>query len=118
MAEVSAPGHPFEAIDVAHDGVTNRAFKNTPATLRQFFDLARGVESTFLVYEDEEWTFTQVMAEVDALSYALVHHYGLKKGDRVGIAMRNYPEWVICFARIISGGMACVWLNAGGPGEE
>jgi long-chain acyl-CoA synthetase len=112
MAEVSAPGQPFEVIDVAHDGVTNRAFKNTPATLRQFFDLARGVESTFLVYEDEEWTFTQVMAEVDALSYALVHHYGLKKGDRVGIAMRNYPEWVICFAAIISVGMVSVSLNA------
>jgi long-chain acyl-CoA synthetase len=112
MAEVSAPGQPFEVVEVEHDGVTNRAFKNAPATLRQFFDLARGVESTFLVYEDEEWTFTQVMAEVDALSYALVHHYGLKKGDRVGIAMRNYPEWVISFAAIISVGLVSVSLNA------
>jgi long-chain acyl-CoA synthetase len=112
IAVASAPGQPFEVVEVEHEGVTNRAFKNAPATLRQFFDLARGVESTFLVYEDEEWTFADVMAEVDALSYALVHHYGLKKGDRVGIAMRNYPEWVISFAAIISVGLVSVSLNA------
>jgi long-chain acyl-CoA synthetase len=112
IAAVSAPGQPFEVVEVEHDGVTNRAFKNAPTTLRQFFDLARGVESTFLAYEDEEWTFADVMAEVDALSYALVHHYGLKKGDRVGIAMRNYPEWVISFAAIISVGLVSVSLNA------
>jgi long-chain acyl-CoA synthetase len=70
------------------------------------------VESTFLVYEDEEWTFRQVMDEVDALGYALVHHYGVKKGDRVGIAMRNYPEWVISFAAILSIGAVSVSLNA------
>jgi len=112
IAEVSAPGQPFEIVEVEHDGVTNRTFKNAPATLREFFDLARGLETTFLVYEDEEWTFAEVMAEVDALSYALVNHYGLKKGDRVGIAMRNYPEWVISFAAIVSVGLVSVSLNA------
>ena len=112
IAEVSAAGQSFEVVEVEHDGVTNRTFKNAPATLREFFDMARGLESTFLVYEDEEWTFADVMAEVDALSYALVHHYGLKKGDRVGIAMRNYPEWVISFAAIVAVGMVSVSLNA------
>ena len=70
------------------------------------------MESTFLVYEDEEWTFSHVMDEVDALGYALVHHFGVKKGDRVGIAMRNYPEWVISFAAILSIGAVSVSLNA------
>jgi long-chain acyl-CoA synthetase len=92
--------------------VSERVFKNSPTTVRQFFDLARGVESTFLVYEDEEWTFSQVMDEVDALGYALVHHFGVRKGDRVGIAMRNYPEWVISFAAILSIGAISVSLNA------
>jgi long-chain acyl-CoA synthetase len=118
IAEVSAPGSPFEVIEVERDGVTNRVFKNSPAKLREFFDLARGVESTFLVYEDEEWSFTRVMAEVDALSYALVHHYGVQVGDRVGIAMRNYPEWVISFAAITSVGAISVSLNAWWTSEE
>ena len=118
IAEVSASGQPFEVINVEHDGVTDRVFKNSPANLRQFFDLARGVESTFLVFEDEEWSFTRVMAEVDALGDALVHHYGVKVGDRVGIAMRNYPEWVVSFAAITSVGAISVSLNAWWTSEE
>jgi long-chain acyl-CoA synthetase len=98
--------------------VSNRVFKNSPTNLRQFFDSSRGLEETFLVYEDEEWTFSEVMREVDALSYALVHHYDIKKGDRVGIAMRNLPEWIISFAAITSIGAVSVSLNAWWTEEE
>jgi long-chain acyl-CoA synthetase len=115
---VSAPGQPFEVVAEEKYGVTNRVFKNAPATVRDFFDLARGIETTFLVYEDEEWTFDKVMKEVDGLAYALVHHYGVARGDRVGIAMRNYPEWVISFAAILSVGAISVSLNAWWTEEE
>lgn len=111
-AAVAAPGQPFEVIEVERDGVTNREFKNAPTTIRQFFDLARGIDETFLVYEDEEWSFEDVMRNVDALSYALVHHYSIKPGDRVGIAMRNLPEWIVSFAAVISIGAVSVSLNA------
>jgi len=47
-----------------------------------------------------------------ALGYALVHHYGIRPGDRVGIAMRNLPEWIVSFAAIISVGAVSVSLNA------
>ncbi|HEY5010532.1 MAG TPA: AMP-binding protein, partial [Acidimicrobiales bacterium] len=111
-AVVGGPGSPFEIITVELDGVSNRTFKNAPSTLRQIFDTARGLDQTFIVYEDEEWTFAEVMEEVDALGYALVHHYGVKPGDRVGIAMRNYPEWIISFAAILSIGAISVSMNA------
>ena len=112
IAAVSAPGQPFEVETVHVDGVANRAFKNAPATLREFFNMARGKDATFLVYEDEEWSFDEVMVEADALAAALVEHYGLKVGDRVGIAMRNLPEWVVSFAAILSIGAISVSLNA------
>jgi long-chain acyl-CoA synthetase len=112
VAEIGAPGQPFEVLKVERDGITQRVFKNAPATLRVFFDLARANTATFLVYEDEERSFAEVMEEVDALAYALVHHFGIKKGDRVGIAMRNYPEWVVAFAAIVSVGAISVSLNA------
>ncbi len=118
IAMVSAPGMPFETTEVTVAGVTTRQFVNAPATVRGFFDLARGVESTFLVYEDEEWTFDEVMREADALGHALVTRYGVRPGDRVAIAMRNLPEWVVAFAAILSVGAVSVSLNAWWTSEE
>ncbi len=112
IAEVAAPGQPFEVVNVDKNGTLIRHYKNAPTNLRQFFDSARGLDQTFLVYEDEEWTFDVVMQEVDALAHLLVHHFGIKKGDRVGIAMRNYPEWIVSFAAITSIGAISVSLNA------
>ncbi|HVB70548.1 MAG TPA: class I adenylate-forming enzyme family protein [Acidimicrobiales bacterium] len=112
IAEVSAAGQPFEVVEVKIDGATQRAFRNAPQNLKQLFDTARGIDATFIVYEDEEWSFNDVMGEVDALAHALVHHYGVRPGDRVGIAMRNLPEWVISFAAIVSIGAVSVSLNA------
>ncbi len=77
LAAVGAVGQPFEVITVERHGVSERVFKNAPATVRDFFDLARGVETTFLVYEDEEWTCARVLEEADARGYALGHHYGV-----------------------------------------
>ena len=112
IAEVAAPDQPFEVVKVEKNGAIIRHYKNAPTNLRQFFNSARGLDQTFLVYEDEEWTFDVVMQEVDALAHLLVDHYGVRKGDRVGIAMRNYPEWIISFAAITSIGAISVSLNA------
>ena len=82
-------------------------------SLRTLFDTARGRgDDTFLVYEDERLSFADVMAEVDAIAAMLVDHYGVTKGDRVAIGMRNYPEWITSFAAITSIGAVAVSLNA------
>ena len=52
------------------------------------------------------------MAKLDALGDVLVHRYGVKHGDRVAIAMRNYPEWIVAFAAITSVGGIAVSMNA------
>jgi long-chain acyl-CoA synthetase len=119
VAQVTAPGQPFELNDVTVAGVPYRAFKYAPQNMRQIFDTARARgDQVFLVYEDERWTFAQVMANVDALAAALVTRYGVRKGDRVAIGMRNYPEWVIAFAAILSIGAVSVSLNAWWSEEE
>ena len=112
IAVVSAAGSPFEVENVTVNGVTNRQIKTAPATVKEFFDGARHDDAIFLVYEDEEWSFRRVMEEADALGYALVHTYHVKPGDRVGIAMRNLPEWIVSFAAILSIGAISVSLNA------
>ena len=52
------------------------------------------------------------MRRVDALADALVNRYGIGKGDRVAVGMRNYPEWVMSMLAIISIGGVSVSLNA------
>ena len=110
---VTAPGQIFELIDAEVMGVKTQIFKNAPAHLGQVFAGARGHgEKTFLVYEGESYSFTQAMDQIDALSNLLVNTYGVKKGDRVAVAMRNYPEWVMSFAAIISVGAVSVSMNS------
>jgi long-chain acyl-CoA synthetase len=109
-ARVCAPGSPFEIVE---DDRGNRRFKNAPPNLRSLFDIARsGGDDIFLVYEDERWSFDAVFARIDALGDALVNRYGIAKGDRVAIGMRNYPEWVMSMLAIISIGGVSVSLNA------
>src|SRR3954464_1310066 len=109
-ARVSAPGSPFELLE---DERGDRRFKHAPPNLRSLFDVARdGGDQIFLVYEDERWSFDEVFARIDALGDALVNRYGIRKGDRVAIGMRNYPEWVMSMLAIVSVGGVSVSLNA------
>jgi long-chain acyl-CoA synthetase len=118
LAQVTAAGQFFETEDRELAGTTYRVFVNAPRTLVDVFSLSRGSDKTFLVYEDEEWTFADVHAEADALGHALVHEFGVRPGDRVGIAMRNLPEWVVAFAASLSVGAISVSLNAWWTEEE
>ena len=110
---VTGPGQIFELIDSEVRGVTMKVFKNAPAHLGQVFAGSRGHgDKTFLVYEDEIITFAQAADRIDALASLLVNTYGVKKGDRVAVAMRNFPEWVMSFAAIISVGAVNVSMNS------
>lgn len=112
-AAVTGPGQIFELIDAEVRGVKMKVFKNAPAHLGQVFAGSRGHgDKTFLVYEDEIITFAQAADRIDALASLLVNTYGVKKGDRVAVAMRNFPEWVMSFAAIISVGAVNVSMNS------
>jgi long-chain acyl-CoA synthetase len=111
-AELTGPGRTFELGEDVINGVDYRVFKNAPRTLVDVFAGSREDESTFLVYEDERWSFKETHRHIDALAHALVHTFGVQKGDRVGIAMRNLPEWIVSFAAILSVGAISVSFNA------
>jgi long-chain acyl-CoA synthetase len=119
VAAVTQPGARFETIEAEIGGRRQRVYKNAPTSLRALFEGSRAYgDGTFLVYEDERLSFREVMARADALGDALVGRYGIAPGDRVAIAMRNYPEWVVSFAAITSIGAVSVSLNAWWTGEE
>jgi len=113
VAALTGPSGPFAISEAEVAGRRMRVFRNTPPSLRALFAGARARgDATFLVYEDERLTFAEVMARVDSLADCLVRRQGVRPGDRVAIAMRNYPEWIVAFAAVTSIGAIAVCLNA------
>jgi long-chain acyl-CoA synthetase len=105
--------------DLEIGGVPIRAWKNAPPTLRSVLDLSvlQG-EKPFVVYEDERLSFSEHYRRAATFSHRLIDDFGVRKGDRVAIAMRNYPEWLLAFwGATIAGGIV-VPLNAWWTGPE
>jgi long-chain acyl-CoA synthetase len=119
IAQVTAPGSRFEIATRTVGGREQAVYVNVPRSLRDLFATCRDRgDSVFLVFEDERWTFDRFMAEVDALAAALVGDLGVRHGDRVGIAMRNLPEWIVGFAAATSVGAISVSLNGWWTADE
>ena len=112
-AQVTAPGQIFEIAETEVRGRTQRTFVHAPPTLRDLVaTIALRGDETFLVYEDERLSFGEVSELIGATGARLVERYGVQPGDRVAIAMRNYPEWIVAFAAITSIGAISVSFNS------
>ena len=117
-ALLTAPGAPFELEPLELNGIRLRTFKHAPLTLPGIFEATvRFNEREYLVYEDERVTYAQARALVEKIAGAL-QAMGIEKGDRVAIAMRNYPEAVIAFWAIVHISGVAVPMNAWWGSEE
>jgi long-chain acyl-CoA synthetase len=113
IARLTGSGGDFEVVEADVLGRRLRVFRRTPPSLRHLFEAARARgDEVFLVYEDERWSFAKLMQHVDALGHLLVDRYAVEPGDRVAIAMRNTPEWIVAFAAVTAIGAVAVSLNA------
>jgi long-chain acyl-CoA synthetase len=110
---LTAPGQMFELEEIDIRGVRTRVWKNCPANLRVVLELSRGhSDKDFLVYEDERTTFADHHRIVASVAGVLRDRFGIERGDRVTIAMRNLPEWVMAFWGSVVAGGVVVPLNA------
>ena len=117
--QLISPGAQFAMKEITVRGTPMRVYESAPPSMRFVWELASGYgDKDYVVYEDERYTY----AESDAIIRALAHHlrdeYGIGAGDRVALAMRNYPEWVFGYWAIASIGAACVGMNAWWTTEE
>ena len=111
-AEMTAPGQRYETIEEVIGGRTYRIWKNAPTSLAEVWSQAETHgDADYLVYEDERISYAQVAKQVASLRSGLSAR-GVVKGDRVALAMRNYPEWVASFWAIVTLGAVVVPLNA------
>lgn len=112
-------GMPFQTTEQEIDGINHTVFANQPPSLREAFMLflSHG-DKEFMVYGDDRLTFKDTIARASMFAQALVEDFGVQKGDRVALSMRNYPEWPIAYMGIVAAGGIAVVMNAWWTEEE
>jgi acyl-CoA synthetase (AMP-forming)/AMP-acid ligase II len=109
LAQVIGPGG---RLVIGEDAQGRAIVANFPATipalLRTF--CALNAEAEAVVADEERLTF----ADLDRISERLARGLaarGIAKGDRVAIAMRNCPAWIVCYMAIVKAGAVATLLN-------
>jgi long-chain acyl-CoA synthetase len=116
--ELTGPGGDFEIIEAEILGNRILNFKTAPPTIRDFWlSTIQFSERPYLIYDDERLTYGQTHANVNAIA-AWLHGQGIGPGDRVAVAMRNYPEWMQIYWACVSIGVAVVGMNAWWTADE
>ncbi|MGB0342835.1 MAG: class I adenylate-forming enzyme family protein [Parvibaculales bacterium] len=111
-AELTGPEGMFAITETEIRGQMLKTYALAPPSLREIWQLAAAHgDREYLVYEGARWTYTQAHAEAASIAN-WVQAQGIKQGDRVALAMRNYPEWMLCYWALTSIGVAVVGFNA------
>ncbi|WP_439816325.1 class I adenylate-forming enzyme family protein [Zavarzinia sp. CC-PAN008] len=102
----------FELTTDHSTGWPRRVYRNAPPALRDIFLGSQAFgDKPFLVFAGETISFAEHYRQVAALA-SYLHAHGVRKGDRVAIGMRNYPEWAVSFWAVQAIGAISVALNA------
>jgi acyl-CoA synthetase (AMP-forming)/AMP-acid ligase II len=116
MAAITAPGG---RIVLGKDDQGRTIVTNFPATLpllfKTFCALNGPVEA--VISGEERLTFAELDTLSDGMARGLVAR-GIGKGDRVGIAMRNCPAWILSYMAVLKAGAVATLLNGWWQPEE
>ncbi|GAA5964770.1 hypothetical protein JCM3765_002549 [Sporobolomyces pararoseus] len=109
---LTGPGMPWEMENKVIKGRKVRVYKQLPPSVRDFWlaTKAHGKKEC-VVYEGERYTYEEAHAKVNHLA-SIFHQRGVRKGDRIAIAMRNLPEWIFSFFAAHAIGAVAVAVNA------
>jgi len=93
-AALAGPGSPVEVTEAEIGGVKQKVYVNAPPNIHSilFLAAAQFPDRDYIVYQDERVTYTAMLRAVEHFAAVLRDRYGIRKGDRVGIIMRNYPQ--------------------------
>ena len=110
----------FQTEDVEIRGTFYKAFNKVPADLQELLDYGKTVREweEFIVYEKEKISYLDFCDQVSRVSSFLQKEVGIKKGDKVAIAMRNYPEYLAILMAVASIGGIVGFVNAWWTTEE
>ncbi|MBB5686292.1 class I adenylate-forming enzyme family protein [Sphingobium boeckii] len=120
LAKLTDPGAPMALTTIERFGTALPMIAAAPPALSHYFAhfCAQHGDADFLVEGDERLSFTQTYAAARKVAGALVEGWGVKRGDRVGIAMRNAPGWIVSYMGVIMAGGVATLLNGWWQGCE
>jgi acyl-CoA synthetase (AMP-forming)/AMP-acid ligase II len=117
LAKVTGPGGP---IQLGRDPEGRAIVTNFPGTLPAFFDafcMLNGATEG-VVAGGERLTFAALNAQATRVAKALAGGWGIEKGDRVAIAMRNCPAWIVTYMGALKAGAIATLVNGWWQADE
>jgi len=119
IALLSVPSSPYALEHRLIDGNELTVFAHAPRSLAELYAWSTiHDQRTMMIYEDERYSVAEVRQRSNNLAHHLRNTLGIGKGDRVALAMRNYPEWCFTYAAVTAIGAVVVPLNAWWTGAE
>jgi len=120
LEALTQPGQLLELASINKYGVDMPIFQNAPQNVSDYFAYFchQHADKEFLIDGDIRLTFGEAYAAARALAGGLVEGYGVKKGDRIGIAARNSANWIILDMAITMAGAISTKLNGWWRGDE
>ena len=117
---ITRPGGPIQVGSVERFGRQLPFITNAPTNLADYvayFAMQHG-DATFLVEGDERLSFKQVYMAARQVAAGLIEGFGVERGDRVGLAMRNANAWCVAYIGILMAGGCATLLNGWWQGGE
>jgi acyl-CoA synthetase (AMP-forming)/AMP-acid ligase II len=117
LAAVTGPGG---RIQIGADDEGRAIVTNFPATLPGLFDAFCALHgpTVAVIAGEERLTFAELNEEATRLARALVAGRSIAKGDRVAIAMRNCPAWIVCYMAALKAGAIATLINGWWQADE
>ena len=109
-AALTGPGG---RIQFGRDEAGRAIVTNLPPTLPFLFDAfcALHAETVAVIADGERLKFSDLNAHATRAAKALVGGWGIGKGDRVAIAMRNAPGWIVAYMAVLKAGGLATLIN-------
>ena len=112
-AVLAAVTGPDGRIQLGKDEEGRTIVTNLPPTLPGMFDLFCMLHAgtVAVIADGERLTFAEINEQATRVAKALVGGWGIAKGDRVAIAMRNCPAWIVSYIAVLKAGAIATLVN-------
>lgn len=119
VAAHKAPDAPLATHSEVINGIEYNVFSKVPSNLNKLYELgAAAADKTFLVYQEERFTFAETLALSRRMARVMLETYAIAPGDRVAVCARNSPEWCMTYMAATMIGAVIVPMNSWWKGPE